>query len=372
MNRRSFSKALIAGAGLFSLASFDAPAKQNAYPANNNHELMDSIRLRLINGEDLEISCYGDSVMWGATPYKLEKQSPKNGPSILESVLQQIFRGEISVKNLGISGSTLSGFVSGTDGSGTSISAKAGMKTDMIYINHGVNDMFKDGSISEYRKNLNLLVDAFNKNGVAVVFVTPSIVANYFFGDVAKSSKIKIYVNAMLDVAKSKGVPVVNQFENTYRDSMNHSLREIVPDGVHMSDFNYNQLGYNLASQLINYAKISQGDKFKFITLDIGSKSKIEVDDEKGNGYLKVYGLDLNAVFIPIMSNEKLGIDISTESKKTEVDYSVNGSYFGKITDGIQYINLNPINNYRTGMKVIKVSSRDSLKMTSIYGMGSL
>lgn len=67
--------------------------------------------------------------MWGATVGNLGAQDPNNAPYVLGVALNLIFGVNINPVNFAISGSTMRGFISGTDGSGSTFEQK--LKTTM-------------------------------------------------------------------------------------------------------------------------------------------------------------------------------------------------------------------------------------------------
>lgn len=185
MRRRDFAKVLATGVGVLAFTQPSSGASRepgkNKPDAVTNGTLTHEVMAKLIGGDEVTIHCYGDSVMWGATPFNLTKQSDYNAPKILGEALSHFYSGRVTVVNNGISGTTLSQFISGEDGSGSSIDTKVALKPDAIYLNYGINDMIKNISLREYSDNLRKVVKKFNENGVAVIFVTPNIMGLHFF-----------------------------------------------------------------------------------------------------------------------------------------------------------------------------------------------
>lgn len=60
----------------------------------------------------------------------------------------------------------------------------------------------------------------------------------------------------MKSVATERSIEVVDQFAMTTRDTLKHHPKTIIPDGAHLSDSNYNQLGHNLSLPMVNYADL--------------------------------------------------------------------------------------------------------------------
>ena len=332
----------------------------------NNHTLLTSVKDKLSSGEDIRIDCYGDSVIWGSTPFNISKQSNHSAPKVLEVVLQSIFQNKkIVVNNFGIQGSTLLGFVSGDDHSQGSIELKAKNKADVIYINHGINDALKKNPLSKYRSALHRTIDACLQNGVALIFVTPNVMGVNGFGNLQISSRLKLYVEEMKSVASERGIEIVDQFSLTRRDTLKHNPKVVIPDGAHLSDFNYNQLGHNLALPIVNYAHLRNGDVFRFIGIDAGSPNNINVIND--NCELSLSGNGLKSISMPLLLEDGVLISVEVSGKKVYVN--INGAYRGMNSSDEQIlVNINGGGD-RAGLKLLTVSSNDDFTLKSVKAM---
>jgi len=88
---------------------------------------------------------FGDSTMFGATVGNLGVQDPNNPMSSLAQCINLLYNVTVTPTNYGISGSTLRGMISGTDGSGSTFESKiaaggAAASANIVYCNHGIND----------------------------------------------------------------------------------------------------------------------------------------------------------------------------------------------------------------------------------------
>lgn len=366
MNRRDFTKFIVAGAGLMAtpqLVSAKSSSLHTGENAVNNRTLLNSVKDKLSAGEDVRIDCYGDSVMWGSTPFDIAKQSPQSAPKILNDVLRSIFQNnKIVVNNFGIQGSTLLGFVTGDDHSQGSIELKAKNKVDVIYINHGINDALQNTPLVKYSAALHRTIDACLQNGVALIFVTPNVMGINGFGSLKISSKLKLYSEEMKSVAAERGIETVDQFSFTTRDTSKHNPKVVIPDGAHLSDFNYNQLGHNLAFPIVNYAYLRSGDVYRFIGIDVGIPNNINVINDDST--LTLSGSGLKSISLPLLLDDGGVISVDVSGKK--VYANINGVYRGmNSSDDHILVNINAESD-RAGLKLLTVSSNDDFTLKSV------
>ncbi|MEB5978970.1 SGNH/GDSL hydrolase family protein [Enterobacter vonholyi] len=371
MRRRDFAKVLATSLGVLAFTQTSSGASRqpskNKQDAVTNGTLTHEVMAKLIGGDGVTIHCYGDSVMWGATPFNLTKQSDYNAPKILGEVLSHFYSGKVTVVNNGISGTTLSQFISGEDGSGSSIDTKAALKPDAIYLNYGINDMIKNISLREYSDNLRKVVKKFNKNGVAVVFVTPNIMGLHFFGSIERSAKLKLYADEMRAIASQTMTQCIDQFEFTYLDSSMFGIKDVVPDGAHMSDYNYKQFGYNMAMAFLNLCYLEKGFESKLNSISIGSKSTMTVIENNGGYSILVSGDGIKQVYIPVISNNNLNVLASSKDRASEVYCSVNDIYLSKSRKGDIHLDIYN-NKIRNGLKMVSVSSSADFILSSLVG----
>lgn len=211
----------------------------------------------LAAGTSVCLSAYGDSTMWGATVGNLGVQDPNNPPSQLRLALSALYCINTTVNNRAISGSTLRGMISGTDGSGSTFEAKISTGgidkgAQVVYCNHGINDSAQDLGITQYRADVVTFVSLCRKYGKIPVLVTPNpnppmpgMITE------VQSKRLQNYVSVMRDVAETMSCDIVDQYE-LFTASFNiYKPTEIVPDGAHLASFAYKQAGFNLAIPLI-------------------------------------------------------------------------------------------------------------------------
>lgn len=210
------------------------------------------------------IYCGGDSTFWGATVGNLGAQDPNNPPASLGVALNLIFGVTINPINIAISGSTLRGFMSGTDGSGSTFEEKLKgslSNANIIFCNHGINDAQLDLDISVYRQDLYDFVELCRRYDVTPVLVTPNPNPILLIINESKSKRLYEFVKIMREVAFQLEVELVDQFYWFSQSSNKIKMNEIVPDGAHLSSAAYRQAGFNLAIPFISCGLLSnEGD----------------------------------------------------------------------------------------------------------------
>lgn len=209
-------------------------------------------------GTVLNIKCFGDSTMWGATNGNISVQSTNNPPKMLKEALFLLTGINNNVTNYGLNSTTLYDMMRGTDGSGkTFLQRLTESPCDIVYCNHGINDNQTGKDILTYRSDLINYVKQSRSNNAVPVLVTPNPNTPILTGTIANNKRLQLFVDVMRQVANDMAVDIVDQ-----HDFFNHSTNVVspsisFPDGVHPSDTAYRQAGYNLAIPLITCHTIS-------------------------------------------------------------------------------------------------------------------
>lgn len=216
----------------------------------------------LLGGGTVSIACGGDSTMFGSTVGDLGNQDPNNAPNSLKVALSLLYPSYTSTPlNFAISGSTLNGFINGTDGSGSTFEAKlqsGGLAAnyDIIYCNHGINDSQLGDSIETYRNNLLVFVNLCRTYGKTPILVTPNPNPPINIIDSNKSKRLGEFVECMRYVARLTNCDMVDQFYFFSKTASMISFQDIVPDGAHLTSRAYLQAGFNLAIPLVTSGEI--------------------------------------------------------------------------------------------------------------------
>lgn len=217
----------------------------------------------LRKGVSVPTAFFGDSTFWGATVGDLATQNPNNPPASFAQAINLLYGVSISATNFGISGSTLRGMISGTDGSGSTFEAKISggnvqaSAAAIIYCNHGINDSQLDLPIDQYRQDLLTFVDLCWKYGKTPVVVTATPNPILLIIDEAKAKRLRAYVDVARQVAAQMDVDLVDQFYYFSKTATQVKINEMFPDGPHLSSAAYRQAGYNLAIPLVSAGTLS-------------------------------------------------------------------------------------------------------------------
>lgn len=203
-----------------------------------------------------EILLTGDSTMRGAIPFNTTEQDPKHPGVALKQAIDLIYPGNlVTVNNAARSGTTLKQLLNGTDGGVGTYAERlaAAGNTKIVYCNHCLNDCGSyESDASEYRENIVRFVNITRAYNKIPVLVTPSLISPLEDGREDQSHRQSDFIQAMRDTANIMGVDIVDNFYFTQKSSSLYKPHDIAPDGVHLSQFFYQQSGWNLAIPLIN------------------------------------------------------------------------------------------------------------------------
>lgn len=217
----------------------------------------------LARGGNLQISCFGDSTMYG---YQVggatsDVQDVNNPPIVLATTLRALFSGDITVLNEAVSGSNMRNMMRDLRYEGTIEPGGIAAGSQIIYCNHCINNVQSELPLDEFKKDYIDFVRITRKYGKVPVIVTPNPIVPIGGGDAIETRVIETYVNAMRDVAKITGCDIVDNYYYAMRTASRLPLTEMVPDGIHPSSQLYLQNGRNLAIPLVSAATLkNKGD----------------------------------------------------------------------------------------------------------------
>jgi hypothetical protein len=244
---------------------------------------------RLAKGLAITADCRGDSTMYGVVSGG-SGQDIQRPTVTLTTTLQNLFGVACTINNFGISGSTLRGMISGTDGASPTFLDSLNTSTaHVIYCNHGINDSQLDLSIDQFRVDLITFVSAVRGVNKIPVLCTPNInpatTLDTGGGLITetKSKRLERYVNVIRDVARSMKVDLVDQYYYFHKTTRMYSPIELVPDGAHPSSDAYAMAGRNMAIPFVNAKPLCKaGDKQGFSNAtyfdNIGSSKQYRTD----------------------------------------------------------------------------------------------
>jgi lysophospholipase L1-like esterase len=205
-------------------------------------------------GNAVGIECFGDSTENGHNG-----ESPFGQVAELPSARMQLLLRDytnnnlITVTNRAIDGTRLTQMIDGTDGSGSTFAAKMAVSPSLIItLNHGLNDSQNAVPTppDTYRSYLIQAVKICRAAPIpkVMIFKTPNpiyAVNTSGLGTIDKADRLNYYVQIMKDVAEEMGVVRVdvNEMVDALVTSGNNRVQDIVPDGVHPSQYNYQMIG---------------------------------------------------------------------------------------------------------------------------------
>jgi len=209
------------------------------------------------------IACFGDSTMWGADPANLANQVAVPPPTALQNFVNNYHgNSALTVTNNGISGTTATQMIAGTDGSGTTFAAKMAASTARaVLCNHGINDAFGANAttLAAYRTALLSFIYTCRFYSKTPILVSPfpalAVAGNYgAFGSQARSEATSRFAEEMRKVARDHSVTVVdnNLLMSRLLNIDGQLPLSILPDGVHASQAGYGFAGNNMAGVLLD------------------------------------------------------------------------------------------------------------------------
>lgn len=206
-------------------------------------------------GLRVDIDCFGDSTMFGSDTANLATQAPEPSPARLEIVLRRFYaNNNIHVRNMAVPGTTVRQMLAGDDASGSTFEARiAASPAKIVYVNHCINSCRLLDSADGYKRDLHQVAEIIRKHGKSPVFCTPNPMLPTIIGDRRKALQLKAYAEAMRQVCREAGIPLVDNFAwvTSMLATGEYSTLELLPDGCHPSNFLYGVMGQNLAVPLI-------------------------------------------------------------------------------------------------------------------------
>lgn len=181
------------------------------------------------------IEYYGDSTIWGYASGSDGKRVARPAPQVFAELLARRLKAE--VRNHGVSGSTACSLLEGTDGKHPPWEEQmAASRAHFVILNFAINDQWKH-EIAAYGNCLRRLAQVARISGKKVVFETPNPTRDSGAGG------LDVYVEAMKEVAREEGVPVIDQYGFLTKLLQGRDPRVMAPDGLHPSDAVYELKG---------------------------------------------------------------------------------------------------------------------------------
>lgn len=214
-------------------------------------------------GNAVGIECFGDSTENGHNGESPFGQVAEIPSARMQYLLRDYTNNNlIAVTNRGIDSTRLTQMIDGTDGSGSTFAAKMAVSTALIItLNHGLNDC-QNGVPTPPATYRSYLIQAVKICRAApipkvMIFKTPNpiyAVNTAGLGTIDKANRLNDYVQIMKDVAEEMGVVLVdvNEMVDALVTSGNYRVQDIVPDGVHPSQYAYQMIGQLTARPILH------------------------------------------------------------------------------------------------------------------------
>lgn len=206
-------------------------------------------------GTGVDLAFFGDSTGYGSDPLNLANQVAEPSPMRLQAVLRRFFANDsIVVYNYAIAGTTVRQMLAGTDGSGKTFEERvAASPAKIVYVNHCINSCQLGDTADSYKRDMHTVAEICRKYGRSPVFTTPNPMAPVSIGDRRKTIQLSAYAEAMRQVSREAGVPLVDNWTwiTKILATGRYSVLDVIPDGCHPTAFMYTVMGQNLAIPLL-------------------------------------------------------------------------------------------------------------------------
>lgn len=247
-----------------------ADARVDAGPSRKPR-IQDYVNSMFLGGT-VGIDCFGTSIMHGhdstnpVSPFLVATPAPAQ----LQAVLRGFFGNtNITVVNRGVDGSNSSTMLAGTDGSGSTFAAKiAATSSQIIQVEHCLNDCQSSIAVATYRSNLLQIIDICRSNGKIPVLqtATPILVGpTGGSATTAKSIRLKQYVEVMKEVAAACNVECIDIYNaiNALVRTGSYRVQDIVSDSVHLTQFGYLVMGNQMSMPYLHpHVGLSTANQF--------------------------------------------------------------------------------------------------------------
>jgi lysophospholipase L1-like esterase len=183
----------------------------------------------------------------------------------------------ITFRNLGWSGDTVfgdarAGFGSQADGFRHLKEHVLALKPTVIFIGYGTNESFAGAKgLPHFIKGLETLLDAFAPTKALIVLLSPLKQENLgppLPDPTANNKNLRLYADAIRDVAKKRGYTFVDLYDLLARASKPHTSIWLTDNGIHLTEF-----GYELSTVILEWALNLSEKEWKWkVEIDVQGK----------------------------------------------------------------------------------------------------
>ena len=187
------------------------------------------VLVKMIQGQIVNIVCYGDSITWGYIP-SVGTQTVNPYPAVLQAILREYYNNvNINVYNEGISGAT-----SETLALNANILNVTAHNADLVLLMCSINDNNNVSAIDvkSYQENLYTIIKAINP--VTVMLLTPTpYIREWYTNEYLTKDRAMGFVQSVKEVALKTNSQVIDTYS-------------IVKNDVEFGNRNYSFAGDNL------------------------------------------------------------------------------------------------------------------------------
>ncbi|WP_350316370.1 SGNH/GDSL hydrolase family protein [Pectobacterium aroidearum] len=279
------------------------------------YESASEVRKYLQGGMTPAFGFVGDSTMFGSTVGHLTAQSEQNPPEMFKQAFRLIFNREPEIHNYAIPGTTLNGFMTGSEGYqqwSEFVNDVVESGVSVVFCNFCINDSQLNYDIHTYRTQLTSFVLISRNAGLVPILCTPNPNIPYDIIDEQKSKRLINFVDVMRNVAHKLRVDIVDQYEFITASTRDYNISEMVPDGAHPANFVYRQMGYNMlipfiaVNSVTNTGDIATMAGVQFLT---GGVSTVNIQKTSGRAGIDVscnYNNTDGGITYPVVLNRSV------------------------------------------------------------------
>ncbi|CAN5335131.1 hypothetical protein BH09BAC1_BH09BAC1_09950 [soil metagenome] len=202
----------------------------------NRYTGLDSIYAHLASGDSVTIVCYGNSITYGVSATS-GQQVADTYPKVFENQLRQHYSNQhIKVINEGHGGWTAENAAGGLD------SLVLANQPDLVTLIYGINDLYQEKGLPNYRQNLQTMVQALQQHGISILVLSPTPLNN------ENNRELLEFCNTASEVAQTNNVAFFHMHgamvDRISAETSNP--KTLLPDGVHYTESGYRMIGEEL------------------------------------------------------------------------------------------------------------------------------
>lgn len=195
------------------------------------------------SGVAIEIACYGDSLTYGMDVSADGQATQINGSSVTRSRYPYPEALGTALGYMGINRYVYNrGYPGDTAADGLARWAVSG-PTDISFLMYGTNDgnPTRNVTIEQYKINMAQMIEREIDKGAAVVLIGPPLLS-----DQDSNLSVRAYSSAAKKLSEEYGIGWIDSVEQL------STITNLWTDGVHLTSYAYNELGWHLSALFAN------------------------------------------------------------------------------------------------------------------------